>query len=117
MSDFNVKQIVKAVSGVLTAVGPAVLQNINGENWEGAEAYFQVFNKIGVPIAGDVPLFAWRIPASGGFNMTFPPATPAAEFGQDFPTGISVGWSTTDETYTAAAIGGKWWATGQDSDV
>ncbi len=115
MADFNIKQVIAAVSGVLSAYGPAVLQNINGENWEGAVAYFQIFNSSSAPLSGAVPLFSWRIPAEGGFNCELPGPTAQALIGETFANGISVGWSTTDETFTAAATGGKWWATGENN--
>ena len=113
MADFNIKQITKAVSGVVSAA-PGVLQNINGENWTGVVAYFQIFNLAVVPTLGMVPLFTWRIPIDGRFNANLPGPSLQSIVGQAFSLGISVGWSTTDATYTAAAIGGKWWATGRN---
>lgn len=113
MAEFNIKQITTAPAGVVSA-GRGVLQNINGENWTGVVAYFQIFDKGTPPNLGDVPLFTWRIPIDGRFNANMPAAALGAGSGQEFAAGIAVGWSTTDATYTAAAIGGKWWATGRN---
>ncbi len=118
-TDINVKQNIVAVSGVISASGPAVLQNINGENWETDDSdddvvcYFQIFDQIAEPSNGDTPLFSWRIPPGAQFNANMPGPSINEVIGQHFATGISVGWSSTNDTFTAAGNGGKWWATGR----
>lgn len=122
MGDLNIKQVTAAPSGVVSAAGPAVLMSAWGENRDTVALYFQIFDRVTVPTLGVVPMLpSIRVAVGGGFNAVFPgPAAPLL-LGQEpgrgtvFGTGISFGWSTTAETYTAAAIGGVWLASARNA--
>lgn len=122
MADVSIRQVTAAASGVVSASGPAVLMSVWGENRDTVTLYFQIFDRATIPTLGVAPsLPSIRVPAGGGFNAELPgPALPLLAgqepgLGQVFATGISVGWSTTAETYTAAAVGGVWLATARNS--
>jgi hypothetical protein len=111
---FNVKEPLPVVSRVISTVAKSVLQNINGQNYEGAIVWFQIFDAFTPPSIGDVPLFNWEIPIDGGFNFDAPGPSPQAPTGQEFTLGISCGWSLSPASYDPATVGGTLWATGRN---
>ena len=78
--------------------GPALLKTAVIENASGSNLYVQVFDVIEEPIAGTVPLLQVPLPATtvGSFR-----------FNQKMDNGIYVALSSTQFTYTDAAIAGS----------
>lgn len=80
------------------------LLSITASSINAAIRYLQIHNKATAPAGGDTPVFSWPIPAG---TATVPAYR---EIGRDilgqhghyFSTGISVGISTTADTFTAA---------------
>ena len=78
---------------------PGNLMALSGENRNGATRYLQLHNLAGAIGGGAVPIYVWPVPSGTVFG-------PGTDFftipGIWFSTGIRVGWSTTEHTYTAA---------------
>lgn len=108
---FNIKQNATAIATLDALMGPGVIHNVNIESYDTA-AWFMMFDKAGPPVLDDVPLFVWRIAAAGDLNVSFPGPSPQVLIGQAYTLGLSFGWSSTSDTYTPAAVGGRWCATG-----
>lgn len=79
------------------------------ENTTGPAKFFQLHNKLGALVLGDVPFFTIGVPASGTvvlgsdfYGVPFP-ASPL-QGGLFFSIAVRWGWSTTRATYTAAPV-------------
>lgn len=82
---------VKTTSGNIKSI---VCHNLNA-----AVRFIQIFNTATVPSAGNVPILAFPVAASGG--VTVIDGQTLGENGYNFSTGIAFAFSTTEATYTA----------------
>jgi len=86
---------------------PGRVFSATAENVTGAAKFFQLHNKVGALIPGDVPFITIGVPAGAtvilGNDFFGPPiASSPLLGGLFFSAGIRWGWSTTRATYTAA---------------
>ena len=86
---------------LLVKNGPGNLFSAYGVNKSAAERFFQIHNKASLVSSGNVPYkgLSFPVPASGYISLGSQIFTKLGEF---FPLGITIGWSTTKDTYTAA---------------
>ncbi len=88
-----------AATDINVQAAPSNLFAITGENRNAAVRYLQLHNLAGAIGGGAVPLYVWPVPATTGLLVRGPDFLTTE--GARFTTGLRVGWSTTEHTYTA----------------
>lgn len=84
---------------------PTTVKSLSCDNENAADQYIQLHNTATVPSAGDIPVFAFRVPASAqiivGTDFFTDQGMLVAKPGTA-PVGCAFAFSTTKDTYTAA---------------
>ena len=74
------------------------IRSCYAENRHSSKQYLQIFDKVGVPEAGEIPRISVPMPAGGGGFVL--DDTLWGDEGQGFQRGLAFGISSTVETYT-----------------
>ncbi len=86
---------------VISAVGNAQLLRVYGRNKNAAIRYLQVHNLAAAPSGGAIPMVSKLVAATSSLEIVFP-------YGKPGTTGITLAFSTTEDTYTAATAAEHW---------